>query len=254
MNTNRLNLILLPLLVSILLSTLGKLKIGRTIDHLTYTILTPIQAPVSSLRFTANTNISLIKEIPNIFKQNTQLKNTNNALLTENQNLKNLIQDKSLIETLKNPYKQSIPVRVVSNGNIITVTTSLDLSSVAIGQPVVQGTTLIGIVSEIKKPIISITPLTDESFSGINLKTSLGQKGVYQYSARTPQIINIPSENPVSLNDTVFTEASDKIPANLIIGKITKILTTSQSPLQKAEIKIDTDINQIKDLLIITKP
>lgn len=253
MTANKLNSLLLPLLVTILLSTLGKLKIGRTIDNVSYALLSPLQTPVTSLRYFTQNQFSFLVSLPSIYKENRELKNVNSALLSENQNLKNLIQDKADINSIKLPFQSAVPVRVISNGNQITVTTSLDTSQVEIGQPVVSGSVLIGVVSEIKKPIITINTLMDENFPGIQIKTSLGQSGTYQYSSRTPQMINIPSEDPVSLNDNVFTQAGEKIPANLVIGKITKILTSSQSPLQKAEIKLELDSTKIKDLIIITK-
>lgn len=253
MTSSKLNLILLPLLFSILLSTLSKLKVGRSVDFIAYTVLSPIQTPISSLKYLTNRQMSFIKNIPSIYKENQSLKNTNSYLLSQNQSLKDLIKDTSSIETTSSSRK-ALPVRVISFGNQISTTTTLDSSQVAVGQPVISGSSLIGLVSSIKKPIINIIPLSDDSFPSIQIKTSLGQSGSYQYGNRTSQIINIPSENPVSLNDIVFTEASEKIPANLIIGKITKILTTSQSPLQKAEIKLDTDSTELKDLSIILQP
>lgn len=254
MSSSKLNLLLLPLLIAILFSTLSKLKVGRSIDHFVYGVFTPIQAPISSLKILSNNQFSFLVNMPKIYQENQELKNTNSSLLTENQSLKNLIQDSNSLLSAKTPYKSSLSIRVISNGNQITSTSSLDLSRVSVGQPVISGTTLIGIVSSIKKPIITITPLTDDNFPIIQIKTGLGQTGSYQYSNQTPQVINIPSENPVSLNDNVFTEASDKIPANLVIGKITKILSSAQSPLQKAEIKLNLDSTQLKDLTIIIEP
>lgn len=254
MSSSKLNLLLLPLLIAVLLSTLSKIKIGRTIDNLTYAIFSPIQTPVSSLKYLTNSQLIFFKNIPGIYQDNQAQKTLISSLQSENQNLKNLIQDKLILDTLKSPYKATLPIRFINQGNLITATTSLDTSLISIGQPVISGSTLVGIVSSIKKPIITITPLTEESFPNVLIKTGLGQTGSYQYSARTTQIINIPSENPVSLNDVVFTEASEKIPANLVVGKITKILTSSQSPLQKAEIKLDLDPTQIKNPLIVLQP
>ena len=208
MTYSKLNLLILPLLFSILLATASKLKVGRTVDLFTYAALSPIQIPISSLKHFTDAKISFMKNMPQVYQENQTLKKTNSTLLSENQSLKNLIQDKSILENLKSPYKSTLPIRVVSIGNQITATTALDIDQLNIGQPVISGSTIIGVVSTIKKPIITITPLTNDNFSNIQIKTSLGQSGIYQYSARTPQIINIPSENPVSLNDTVFTQAS----------------------------------------------
>ena len=253
MASTKINLLILPLLIAILLSVFSKLRIGKDVDHIAFVILSPIQYPVSSLRSYFQTETNLIKNLPQIYKQNIDLKNTNSGLLTENQNLKNLIQDKSALAKIGSAYKTAIPIRIVNTGNTISATSALDISSVVLGQPVVIGTTLVGVVSDVKKPVISFIPLSNEQIPQLTVKTGLGQNGIYQYSARTPQIVNIPSENPVSLNDVVFTQAQSKIPANLVIGKITKILSSSESPLQKAEIKLDIDPSQYDNLAVITE-
>lgn len=254
MSAAKINLIFLPLLFSILLSTVGKLKLGHDLNTLIYNLLTPIQTPLKLLKNQKNQSLNLLSSLPSLSQQNALLKSQNNALLTENQNLKNLLHDQFLINEQKHVYTQTIPVRVLSVNQKIAVTTSLDISDVKIGQPAISNQVLIGLVSDIEAPIIYLTPLTQENFPNINLTTQSNQKGNYQYASRTSQLINLPSETDINLNDTVFTQVSEMIPANLIIGKITRLITTKESPLQKAEIKLETDPQTLSNLLIITKP
>jgi len=254
MSSTKINLIFLPLLFSILLSTLGKLKLGHDLNSLVYTLLTPVQVPLSVLKQKTTDTRSLIFNIPSLKKQNDQLKAANNLLLTENQNLKSLLHDQFLINDQKPIYQHTLPVRVLSINRQIAVTTTLDISEVKIGQPAISDHVLLGLVADIQAPIIYLTPLSEDNFPNIGLVTSNNQKGNYQYSARTPQMINLPSESPVNLNDTVFTQVTELIPGNLLVGRIVKVLTSKESPLQKVEIKLDQKPQDLKDLLIVTKP
>jgi hypothetical protein len=57
------------------------------------------------------------------------------------------------------------------------------------------------------------------------------------------------------LGDFVLSEASELIPANLLVGKVTKILTSPQDPIQKGEVSLYETIQHLNDnIVVILKP
>jgi hypothetical protein len=113
----------------------------------------------------------------------------------------------------------------------------------------------LGFVDRVDSSLIYINSLDSGNLTRFPVKTGSNQTGVFYFENRITQIADLPSENPIILNDTVLTLPTSLIPPNLIVGKIVKIISTPQSPLQKAEVDLDTKISMnISGLVIITKP
>lgn len=250
MTSSKLNLLILPLLFAILLSAASKLKLGETVDNVFYTILTPIYRPVSFLRQKTDEQLSFVRSLPTLQKTNLILSSQNSELLSENESLKQQLSD------LKNPslktnFKAVLPVHITGSIGTNTVSSSLSIDKVKIGQPLVSGKTLLGTVSEIKGSVINIKPLDQDRAEVLSVHTTSNQKGTYKFVSNTPQITGIPSLSPIILNDYVFTEPTELIPGNLVIGKIIKIISEAQEPLQKAEIRLDRSLSDNPENLVI---
>ncbi len=256
MNTSiKINLILLPLLLSILLSTAGKLKAGKNIDKLFNIFFAPITIPASQARLIVENKFTEIKNISGLEKLSHDQKNQIASLLSENEYLKQTLLDKKITENLKNSFKEIIPVRLSGSSGKFIVSSTASLENVKPGQPLVSGNVLLGTVLEVKGTAITITPLESEKSPSFPIRTASGQKGFYHYESNQPLISDIPSQNPIVLGDFIFTEPGELFPGNLIIGKITRLLTISQEPLQKAEITLYDSLNGNPDnLAIITSP
>lgn len=251
----KINLLLLPLFVSILLSTAGKLKVGRSIDSVVNTILTPVTLPVSKLRLGLENKYNFIKNIAVLEKQNREQKIQVARLLSENEYLKQTIVDKKVIENLQNSFKKIVPVRLSGSTGKFIVSSSSPLTDIRPGQPLVSGNVLLGTVLEVKGSAVTIIPLDSEKSPSFPIRTASGQKGIYKYAENTSQIGDVPSQYPIILGDFVFTEPGELFPGNLIIGKVSTLLTISQEPLQKAELDLyDTLSNNPDNLAIITAP
>lgn len=254
MTSSKLSILLLPLLFAILLSTAGKLKIGGAVNNIFYTILTPIHLPVGFLRHTVDSQLSFIKNLPNIKEQNKNLISQNSRLLSENELLKQSLLD-SKIAIKDSNFKSVLPVRLTGSIGSNSVSSSQSLDKVRPGQPLVFGKILLGTVANIKGSVININPLDDDRTQIISVHTSSGQKGQFKYQGNTPQITDIPSLSPIIYGDYVFTEPGELIPGNLVIGKIIKIISAQQEPLQKAQIKLETTLHDAPDgLAIILEP
>ena len=248
------NKIILPLLVSILLSTGGTLKIGEKINASLSYVLSPITASSVILKSRLTGNLMFLGELPHINEDNQQLKKKNAILLLENQNLKDSIADRETLKSTPAIFGETIPIRILNTGKITIATTSFNLSPIKAGQPVVSGATLLGFVEAVTPPLIYITPLDSESAPRFLAKTTLGQTGTYSFQSRIPRLVDLPSENPITLNDSVLTLPNLLTPPNLVIGRIVRILSTPQEPLQKAEIKLESSLALSTNLVIITKP
>jgi cell shape-determining protein MreC len=254
MISSKINLLLLPLLVSILLSTAGKLKIGATLDNVFYTILSPIHLPVGYLRQAVSTQVSFIKSFPKLRQQNKDLVTQNASLLSENERLKQTLVDAKTLN-LNSEYQSVLPVRLTGSIGNNSVASSLPLDKVKVGQPLVFGKIILGTVIGIKGSVINISPLDSDRTQNYSVHTSSGQKGQYRYTTNMPQITDIPSLAPIAIGDYVFTEPSELIPGNLVIGKITKIISAQQEPLQKAQIQLSASLRDSpENLIIIIEP
>lgn len=254
MTGSKLNQLFLPLLFAVLLSISTKTKIGNTVDLIFYTLLLPVHQPVGFFRQITDNKITFIKNLPTLEKENRNLHNLNSRLLSENELLKQSITDSQKL-SLKTNFKSVLPVRITGSIGNNTVTSSLPIGDVRHGQPLVSGTILLGTVSEIKGSIINIAPLDVDHAKILSVHTSAGQKGFYKFISNTPQITDIPSLSPLAANDYVFTEPTDQIPGNLVVGKVIRIISAAQEPLQKAEIRLETTLSDNPDnLTIILNP
>ncbi|HBC45325.1 MAG: hypothetical protein UX08_C0017G0016 [Candidatus Collierbacteria bacterium GW2011_GWB1_45_35] len=253
--STKINLLLLPLFVSILLVTAGKLKVGSKIDSVFYTLLSPISLPVSSLRLYTEKKYSFIKNFSVFEKQNREQKNQLARLISENEYLKQSIVDKKILDNLKNSFRSLVPVRLVGSSGKFVVSSSLPLTNVLPGQPLVSGNILLGTVKEIKNNTATITPLNSEKSPVFPTRTANGQKGLYKFENNRPEIVDVPSQSPIVLGDFVLTEPGELFPGNLIVGKTIRLITVSQEPLQKAELELyDTLDSSPDNLAIITQP
>ena len=253
--STKINLLLLPLFVSILLVTASKLKVDSKIDTVFYTLLSPISQPVSSLRLYTEKKYSFIKNFSILEKQNREQKNQLARLISENEYLKQTITDKKILDNLKNAFKVVLPVHLAGSSGKFVVSSLLSPSNVRPGQPLISGNVLLGTVKEIKGNAIVITPLNSEKSPVFPVRTASGQKGLYKFENSRSQIADIPSQSPIVLGEMVLTEPGELFPGNLIIGKTSRLLTVSQEPLQKAELELyDTLDSSPDNLAIITQP
>lgn len=254
MTTSKLNLLLLPLLFSILLSTATKIKFGKTVDAVFYSFLTPIHQPIGYLRQAVDSQVTFIKNLPKLQRENRSLLKENAFLLSQNEQLKQYQIDKNN-PNLKSNFKSVLPVRVTGSVGNNTVSSSLPIDNVKIGQPLVSGAILLGTVSSIKGSVINIKPLDEGGADVVSVHTSSGQKGFYKFTNNTPQITDIPSLSPIIIGDYLFTEPTETFPANLVVGKIIKVTSGAEEPLQKAEVRLETTLSDNPDsLTIILQP
>jgi len=81
----------------------------------------------------------------------------------------------------------------------------------------------------------------------------IGQAGIEALLAggRQPKLELIPVGTRINLDDEVFSVSPD-LPMNLFIGKVSEINSQPAASLQEVKLKTDYDLNQIRQVLIIT--
>lgn len=247
--------ILPPLLISILLFTTSNLKIGQVTKSFLQSFFSPISTPLTNLKGNYHSNLNTLKSLPQTNKQNREQKVLIAHLIRENETLKQSLKDSKIENNLKESYQKVIPIKVTGSKNKLLGTSSQSLDEIKSGMPVVSGNILLGIVTEVNDKTINIISTEDDLFPPLSLKSSSGPQGTYRHHNGTSQIVNVPSQTPIILGDFVLTNPTDLIPENLLVGKISKITTTPQEPLQKGEVNLyDTFTNNPENIIVIVKP
>ncbi len=243
------------LLISILLFTTSNLKLGNFLNSFFAASFYPLSAPLSNLKAYYQSQINTIKNLPNTNKQNREQKVFIAHLVRENELLKQTLKDSKVESNLKNNYQEVLAIKVSGSRGKIVATSTQDLDKLKSGMPVVNGNILLGMVTEVNQNIINIISLEDDLFPPLNLKSASGPEGVYRHHNGIPQIVNVPSQTPIILGDFVLTNPTDQIPANLLVGKVSKVTTSPQDPLQKGEVTLyDSFSNNPDNIVIILKP
>lgn len=243
------------ILISILLFTTSNLKIGKIIYSLLDALLYPFTSSTYKLQSLYQSQIETIKNLPNVNKTNREQKVFISHLISENEHLKQSLADSKIKNDFKNNYQEVLPIKISGRRNKIIATTSQSTENLKPGMPVVNGNILLGIVTNVDENLINIVSLEDDLFPAINLKSSTGPEGVYSHNNSTPKIINVPSQTPIILGDFVLTQPTELIPENLLVGKVSKVVTSPQDPLQKAELTLyDTFSNNPENIIVIIKP
>lgn len=251
MNTTKITSLVLPLLVSILLFTVSNLKLGLFLNELIKNTFYPITTPTIKTRNYLTNKAKYLNTLPVVEKQNREQKFLIAHLVWENENLKQAIKDSKTQVSLSQSYHKVLPIKISGSSSKLIATSSLPLSEVKPGMVVVSGNILLGLVTNISQNSISLISVEDDLFPTISLRTSSGPKGSFKHTNTTSQIINVPSQTPLILGDFVLTEATDLIPPNLLVGKITKILSNTQDPLQKGEVSIYDSIQTTQNNLVV---
>lgn len=248
--------ILPPLLLTILLSIISNLKTGEQINSFLSLVFSPLIAPVSYLNHVTTTKVSYLKSLPLLDLQNRQQKVLIAHLLWQNENLKTALKNENTEKLSQNNYQKVISVEIVGTSGKYLATTTQNTAEILPGMPLVSGNILLGFVTEkINDKTVRLLTLDQSSILPVVVHTASGQKGVYKFLESSPQIVNVPSQTPLILGDFVLTEAAENIPANLLVGKITEILTAPQDPLQKGKIDLyDSLENNPDNLAIIVRP
>ena len=238
--------------MSILLTVGSFLNLIPPLNSLLFSLLSPLLQPLAAAK-SGQTRLShFIVSLPTVYGENTKLKNENALLRIKVGQLNQALNNQVLVASLSRNRWQVQPVQLVGLGNLV-IFTSQDFIGIGPGQPVVSGSSLVGLVKEVQAPIIKVIPLNHQEIKlAVALET--GAQGDYVYKASQPYIINLPSDTAFNSKTTVFTLPTQHIPENLVVGQIEKIVSDQTNPTKEATLTLDQEITSATNFFIITKP
>jgi len=239
---------ILPFLASLLLFTLSLLPQLNYLTSIPSHIIQPLYTPLRQLNHSLHSQQQFLSDLPQIRYQNLLLRQENSQLQSQLLLLKNQLHYDSL-PSLDWP---SQPVKIVNLSPLVTATAT-DLSLIKPGQPLVDSTSLLGLVTEVKPPLIYILPLTHQDIQ-LQVQTLDHIQADYSYTNQIPQITGIPSQTPIPLDTIIYTLPTTDIPEGLVVGTTKQTLSNPQQPLQTISVDLSGHINQVNNPRIITSP
>ncbi len=240
------------LFLSILLTVGSFLNLTRPLNSLLFPLLSPLLQPLAAAKSGQAQLSHLIFRLPSIYTENTKLKNENTLLKIKLGQLSQALDNQALVASLAHRRWQIRPVKLVGLGNLVSFT-GQDLTAILPGQPVVSGSSLVGLVKSVQAPIIKVIPLNHQEIK-LTVQLETGSQGDYVYKGSRPLIINLPSDTAFNSKTTVFTLPTEHIPENLVVGQIEKIVSDQANPTKEATLSLDQEINSATDFFIITQP
>jgi cell shape-determining protein MreC len=122
------------------------------------------------------------------------------------------------------------------------------------GMIVVDGDVFIGKVVSVSNRRSLIMLPTDEELT-IPVKTSRGAKGIVTGLAGQDIILDkVLQKDPLFLDDLVATSGEEDIPPNLLIGKISYIMTSDVAVYKQAKVTPLVDYQKEQTVFVIGEP
>ncbi len=149
------------------------------------------------------------------------------------------------------PSYKYIPASVISNSRYLEVAAGIR-EGVVKNMPVVDGLVLLGRITTVSEKRSSIMLLTDNEMQ-IAVKTSRGAKGILAGQAGKSLLLDkVLQKEALFLDDQVVTSGEDGLPPNLIIGRVTYIITTDEAVYKQAKVETLIDALSEKTVFIIS--
>lgn len=241
--------------ISIVLIALDALHVLYPVHSVSNIVISPIKKVLWDATLTLKEipgNISRVSLIDKIIQENRDLKRKNDedtlnlAILTD--------ENKRLRQQLESPLPPSFHFIAAP---VLGISKTMDLSvgetdGVAMGMPVVVGTTIIGKISTVSANRSSVLLLTDSDLT-ISAKTDKGTKGVIGgLLGQSIKMDDILQKDLILIGDLVSSSGEDGLPPNLLIGKVTRVQSDDVSVYKKAEIEGSVDPTLLKMVFVIS--
>lgn len=183
------------------------------------------------------------KKMATLEDQLLNLKIRNQSLKEENEDLRRQIQ-----APLSLSFK-IIPAKVISLSRFLEI--AVDGGLVRQGMPVVYGDILLGIVHKVDDQRSLVMLTTDQDLE-IPAKSEKGAKGIVLGQFSNSLLFDkVLQKDTLFLNDLVLTSGEGGYPADLIIGKVTHIISDDVAVYKQAKLETVTDIDSKKNVFVI---
>src|SRR3989338_697459 len=156
------------------------------------------------------------QDLQNLTIENKSLTEENTRLKEENLKLRT-----QLDAPMPASY-QFLPAKVLGISRFMDIAVG-SRNNITEGLPVVVGEVFIGRIHEVTERISSVMLTTDIQLE-LPAKTNRGTHGILSGQFGEGSVLGrVLQKDPLFLRDTVYTDGSDKVPADLIVGIITHI-------------------------------
>lgn len=184
------------------------------------------------------------KKLATLEEQLLNLKIRNQNLNEENEDLRRQI---------KAPLPVSfriVPAKVISISRFLEI--AVDGGTVKQGMPVVYGDILLGVIHKVENQRSLVMLTTDQDLE-IPAKSEKEAKGfVSGQFSHNLVFSKVLQKDSLFLNDLVLTSGEGGYPADLIIGKVTHIISDDVAVYKQARLDTVTDIDTKKNVFVIT--
>lgn len=231
--------------------------------------MAPIQEAMRGSVRTVSSLFATIGEIERLRQQNEDLTRRLNEVEAENQGLSSLRAQNELLTGLLNVHSsfeyQTVAAEVISKRTtnqerVITLDRGSD-AGIEEGDPVIAGGgALVGQVAEVGPNFSRVLLISDTRVNVAGLIESSRAVGLISGQLERPlEMINIPAELTVSLQETVVTagiELAEGIrspyPKGLLIGTIAGVSRSPDQLFQTALVTPAADLDRLEYVLVIT--
>ena len=178
--------------------------------------------------------------------ENTSLTEENTRLKEENLKLRT-----QLDAPLPASY-QFLPAKVLGLSRFMDIAVG-SRDNITVGLPVVVGEVFIGRINEVTERRSSVMLTTDIQLE-LPAKTNRGTHGILSGQFGEGSVLGrVLQKDPLFLRDTVYTDGSDKVPADLIVGTITHINADDAAIYKQAKVSLSLDYRLLKTVFVITR-
>ncbi|HSX39207.1 MAG TPA: rod shape-determining protein MreC [Candidatus Saccharimonadales bacterium] len=253
------------LFVAFVILALGFLGVFNPFRTVVQYIFTPVE-------FGLKNTASSIKDTGNFFIALKGLRDQNISLIKENQNLKSIIlslkqadDENKILRTqlnLKNRNtfdKKLLLANVMGNAKDLTggsvIIDKGTRQGVKAGSNVILANYLVGIVKDTQseRSLVSLITSPDISATVRDIDVAQHTEGlaVGQYGTSIQMTRILPNE-VINVGDTIVTSGKDGIfDANLLLGKVVKVVSVPAEPLKSAYIETQIDLANLDKVFVI---
>ncbi len=257
----------LSLILTLILLGLGQLGYLTPLRVAIQTALVPLQESISSTAQDLLGQSNLSKNIVTLQSRVSELETTNEKLLIENVQLREMARENEQLHQLLN-YTRSNPQfnyqGAEVKGRIIGIDPTnflyyvyIDVGArdgIAKHMPVVTHRGLVGRVTEVGPNYARVLMLIDPASAVNAVVQNSRATGTVRGTIDTSLIMDrIPQNEQVSPGDIVLTSGlGGNFPSKLVIGQVTEVIQRDQDLFQTARIRPTVDFGKLETVLVIT--
>lgn len=266
MNRGRSRAWLLPVLtlLAIALLLLHESGVIQPLEDAAQIVIAPVQRALSGLFDGLSQTVDAFRDLRQLREENAQLRELNDALVTENVTLKELQAENETLRSLlnfaqENPSYQTRAAAIIGRDpspyrQFVTINAGRR-EGLEVGMPVVTaGSALVGRVAEVGLRTSKVQLLID-STSAVNVRVQSSRvTGLAEGQSDASLIMTqIPLDATVNVGDIILTSGlGGNLPRSLVVGQVTDVSRRDIDMFQAARLRPAAEFNRLELVLVIT--